>query len=101
MRDEAPIFTLLLKSCAHSGRLSSLSSHRSSIPPQSSPELFLEPEKDVEFAVSLVLQSQAMMQTDGFEYLKENCPTILIEILEYVARVSEHFVIQHQHGNEA
>ena len=42
-----------------------------------------------------------MIQSDGFEYLKENCPTILIEILEYVARVSEHFVIQHQHGNEA
>ena len=35
-----------------------------------------------------------MMQIDGFECLKENCPTILIEILEYVASVSEHFVIQ-------
>ena len=45
--------------------------------------------------------SPAMMQTDGFEYLKENCPTILIEILEYVARVSELFVIQHERGSEA
>ena len=43
----------------------------------------------------------AMMQTGGFEYFKENCPTILIEILEYVARVSEHSVIQCRHGNEA
>ena len=50
---------------------------------------------------SVFLFFPAMIQTDGFEYLKENCPTILIEILEYVARVSEHFVIQHQHGNEA
>ena len=50
---------------------------------------------------SVFLFFLAMIQTDGFEYLKENCPTILIEILEYVARVSEHSVIQYQHGNEA
>ena len=50
---------------------------------------------------SVFLFFPAMMQIDGLEYLKENCPTILIEILEYVARVSENFVIQHQHGNEA
>ena len=50
---------------------------------------------------SVFLFFPAMIQIDGFEYLKENCPTILNEILEYVARVSEHFVIQHQHGNEA
>ena len=43
----------------------------------------------------------AMMQADGFEYLKENCPTILVEILEYVARVSELSVIQREHGSEA
>ena len=43
----------------------------------------------------------AMMQTYDFEYFKENYPTILIEILEYMDRESEHSVIQHQHGNEA
>ena len=36
----------------------------------------------------------AIMQIGGFEYFQHNCPTILIEILEYVARVSEHSVIQ-------
>ena len=34
---------------------------RSSIPPQSSPELFLEPEKDVESAVNLVSQSEGFV----------------------------------------
>ena len=29
------------------------------------------------------------MQTDGFEYLKESCPSVLTELLEYVARFSE------------
>ena len=54
--------------------------------------------------LQLILSSfffPAMMQTDGFEYLKENCPTILIEILEYVARVGELSVIQHGRGSEA
>ncbi|XP_051118572.1 BTB/POZ and MATH domain-containing protein 2-like [Andrographis paniculata] len=33
-----------------------------------------------------------VMQTDGFEYLKESCPQVLTELLEYVARVSEHSI---------
>lgn len=33
---------------------------------------------------------RAVMQTDGFDYLKESCPDVLTELLEYVARVSEH-----------
>ncbi|XP_019164517.1 PREDICTED: BTB/POZ and MATH domain-containing protein 2-like [Ipomoea nil] len=33
---------------------------------------------------------RAVMQTDGFEYLKESCPRVLTELLEYVARVNEH-----------
>uniref|UniRef100_A0A2P2L2I3 Uncharacterized protein MANES_05G073000 n=3 Tax=Rhizophora mucronata TaxID=61149 RepID=A0A2P2L2I3_RHIMU len=44
---------------------------------------------------------RAVMQTDGFEYLKESCPFVLAELLEYVARVSEHSVIVYRHGNEA
>ena len=31
----------------------------------------------------------AELQIDGFEYLKENFPTGLIEFLEYMARVGE------------
>lgn len=30
------------------------------------------------------------MQTDGFDYLKESCPEVLTQLLEYVARISEH-----------
>ncbi|CDP03595.1 unnamed protein product [Coffea canephora] len=35
---------------------------------------------------------RAVMQTDGFEYLKESCPSVLTELLEYVARINEHSV---------
>ncbi|XP_059660529.1 BTB/POZ and MATH domain-containing protein 1-like [Cornus florida] len=44
---------------------------------------------------------RAVMQTDGFEYLKVSCPSVLTELLEYVARISEHSVIISRHGNEA
>ncbi|XP_010524788.1 PREDICTED: BTB/POZ and MATH domain-containing protein 2 isoform X2 [Tarenaya hassleriana] len=33
---------------------------------------------------------KAVMQTEGFEYLKESCPTLLTELLEHVARLGEH-----------
>ncbi|ESQ49424.1 hypothetical protein EUTSA_v10020850mg [Eutrema salsugineum] len=33
---------------------------------------------------------KAVMETDGFDYLKESCPCLLSELLEYVARLSEH-----------
>ncbi|KAL1188563.1 BTB/POZ and MATH domain-containing protein 1 [Cardamine amara subsp. amara] len=33
---------------------------------------------------------KAVMQTDGFEYLKKSCPSLLTELLEYVARLGEH-----------
>ncbi|RZC61649.1 hypothetical protein C5167_023409 [Papaver somniferum] len=35
---------------------------------------------------------RAVMQTDAFEHLKESCPAVLTELLEYVARVGEHSV---------
>ncbi|KAA8543200.1 hypothetical protein F0562_021305 [Nyssa sinensis] len=44
---------------------------------------------------------KAVMQTDGFEYLKESCPSVLTELLEYVARINEHSVIISKHGTEA
>lgn len=42
----------------------------------------------------------AVMQTDGFGYLKESCPSVLTELLEYVARFSKHSVIINRSGNE-
>lgn len=44
---------------------------------------------------------RAVMQTDGFDYLKVSCPSVLTELLEYVARVGEHSVMSCRHGNEA
>uniref|UniRef100_A0A2P2L2N5 BTB/POZ and MATH domain-containing protein 2-like n=1 Tax=Rhizophora mucronata TaxID=61149 RepID=A0A2P2L2N5_RHIMU len=44
---------------------------------------------------------KAVMQTDGFEYLKESCPSVITELLQYVARIGEHSVIACGHGNEA
>ena len=34
----------------------------------------------------------AVMQTDGFDYLKESCPHVITELLEYVARINEHSI---------
>jgi len=45
--------------------------------------------------------SSAVMQTDGFEYLKESCPSVLTELLEYVARFTEHSDYLCKHRNEA
>ncbi|CAG7891898.1 unnamed protein product [Brassica rapa] len=42
----------------------------------------------------------AVMQTDGFDYLKRSCPSLLTELLEYVARRSEHSVIALGHRKE-
>ncbi|XP_022959083.1 BTB/POZ and MATH domain-containing protein 2-like [Cucurbita moschata] len=43
--------------------------------------------------IALPENLRAVMQTDGFEYLKESCPSVLTELLQYVARVTEHAVI--------
>ncbi len=63
--------------------------------------LFLGFSANVSSSLFSLFFSPAVMQTDGFEYLKESCPTVLTELLEYVARVSEHSVILCRHGNEA
>lgn len=36
---------------------------------------------------------KAVMETEGFEYLKESCPSVLTELLQYVARIGEHCTI--------
>uniref|UniRef100_A0A0D6R4E3 BTB domain-containing protein n=1 Tax=Araucaria cunninghamii TaxID=56994 RepID=A0A0D6R4E3_ARACU len=36
---------------------------------------------------------KAVMQTDGFDYLKESCPSVLSEILESIARVEKDLLI--------
>lgn len=43
----------------------------------------------------------AVMQTDGFDYLKQSCPSVISELLLCVARVSEHSVVSYDHGDEA
>ncbi|CAI0466451.1 unnamed protein product [Linum tenue] len=40
--------------------------------------------------IALPENLKAVMQTDGFEYLKQSCPTVITELLQYVARVGEH-----------
>lgn len=43
----------------------------------------------------------AVMQMDGFEYLRQSCPSILTELLAYVARVSEHSAVINWKRSEA
>ncbi|XP_010454160.1 PREDICTED: BTB/POZ and MATH domain-containing protein 1-like isoform X1 [Camelina sativa] len=50
--------------------------------------------------VALPENLKAVMHTDGFDYLKKSCPSLLTEILEYVARLSEHSVIASGHRKE-
>ena len=47
----------------------------------------------IDFLMTYDLGWTAVMQTDGFEHLKMSCPSLLTEILEYVAKVNEHSVI--------
>ncbi|KAL8100844.1 BTB/POZ and MATH domain-containing protein 2-like isoform X2 [Apium graveolens] len=50
--------------------------------------------------VAMPKNLRAVMQTDGFDYLKESCPSVLTELLEYVARFSKHSVFINRSGNE-
>ncbi|KAG2727368.1 hypothetical protein I3760_01G154300 [Carya illinoinensis] len=43
---------------------------------------------------------RAVMQTDGFEYLKESCPCVLGELLQYVARIGKHSVKARAYHND-
>ncbi|GLT47504.1 hypothetical protein SLA2020_211970 [Shorea laevis] len=54
--------------------------------------------------IALPENLKAVMQTDGFEYLKESCPSVLTELLHYVAKIGEHSIIDwryHRNRNEA
>ncbi|XP_010551778.1 PREDICTED: BTB/POZ and MATH domain-containing protein 2-like isoform X1 [Tarenaya hassleriana] len=42
---------------------------------------------------------KAVMQTEGFEYLNESCPSVLTELLEYVARLGEHSITAASSGH--
>ncbi|XP_020598927.1 BTB/POZ and MATH domain-containing protein 1-like [Phalaenopsis equestris] len=47
--------------------------------------------------VALPENLRAVMQTEGFEYLKTSCPSVLTQLLEYVARSGEHCAITHEY----
>ncbi|KAG6597474.1 BTB/POZ and MATH domain-containing protein 2, partial [Cucurbita argyrosperma subsp. sororia] len=42
---------------------------------------------------------KAVMQSDGFDYLNESCPAVLTELLQYVAKVTEHNILASGFGN--
>ncbi|KAI5572648.1 hypothetical protein BDE02_10G026400 [Populus trichocarpa] len=50
--------------------------------------------------IALPENLKAVMQTDGFEYLKESCPSVITELLQYVAKNGERSVITCTHGND-
>ncbi|BAF22409.1 BTB/POZ and MATH domain-containing protein 1 [Oryza sativa Japonica Group] len=50
--------------------------------------------------VALPENLKAVMQTDGFDYLQQSCPSLLTELLEYVAKVGEHSVSPCLYSNE-
>ncbi|CAN0898538.1 BTB/POZ and MATH domain-containing protein 2 [Linum grandiflorum] len=43
--------------------------------------------------IALPENLKAVMQTDGFEYLKQSCPSVITELLQYVAKVGEHSAV--------
>lgn len=38
------------------------------------------------------------MQSEGFDHLKESCPSVITELLKYVAGMNEHAIISYVHG---
>lgn len=51
--------------------------------------------------VALPENLRAVMQTEGFDYLKTSCPSVLTELLEYVAKMGEHAAIACGSVNDA
>ncbi|CAN1193179.1 BTB/POZ and MATH domain-containing protein 2 [Linum perenne] len=43
--------------------------------------------------IALPENLKAVMQTDGFEYLEQSCPSVITELLQYVAKVGEHSAV--------
>ncbi|KAH7573698.1 hypothetical protein JRO89_XS03G0195000 [Xanthoceras sorbifolium] len=50
--------------------------------------------------VALPENLKAVMQTDGYEYLEESCPSVLTELLHYVAKNNEKSFIASGFGSE-
>ncbi|KAJ6719785.1 BTB/POZ AND MATH DOMAIN-CONTAINING PROTEIN 1-LIKE [Salix purpurea] len=50
--------------------------------------------------IALPENLKTVMQTDGFEYLKESCPSVITELLQYVAKNGERSAITCTHGND-
>ncbi|KAK3189938.1 hypothetical protein Dsin_029499 [Dipteronia sinensis] len=50
--------------------------------------------------VALPENLKAVMQTDGYEYLEESCPSVLTELLHYVAKNNEKSFIASGYGSE-
>nr|GMD60242.1 BTB/POZ and MATH domain-containing protein 2-like [Ipomoea batatas] len=44
---------------------------------------------------------KAVMETDGFDHLKESCPSVLTELLDYVAKMGLHPATCYDHGGIA
>uniref|UniRef100_A0A7N0T3L0 BTB/POZ and MATH domain-containing protein 2-like n=1 Tax=Kalanchoe fedtschenkoi TaxID=63787 RepID=A0A7N0T3L0_KALFE len=44
---------------------------------------------------------RAVMQSDGYAYLQQSCPTVLTELLDYVAKFKEHSIPEQRLGNES
>ncbi|CAL9192812.1 BTB/POZ and MATH domain-containing protein 1-like [Musa acuminata AAA Group] len=51
--------------------------------------------------VALPENLRAVMQTEGFEYLKVSCPSILIELLALVARIGENSLTSSVYSSDA
>lgn len=51
--------------------------------------------------VALPENLRAVMQTEGFEYLRTSCPSVLTQLLEYVARTGEHCAVTHDYISQA
>jgi speckle-type POZ protein len=56
--------------------------------------------KSVNTHLTVLFSCAAVMQTDGFDYLQQSCPSLLTELLEYVAKVGEHSVSPCLYSNE-
>ncbi|KAG8636678.1 hypothetical protein MANES_15G021800v8 [Manihot esculenta] len=51
--------------------------------------------------IALPENLEAVMRTDGFEYLRESCPSVITELLQSVAKIGEGSIITCGHGNES
>ncbi|XP_031500010.1 BTB/POZ and MATH domain-containing protein 1-like [Nymphaea colorata] len=51
--------------------------------------------------IAMPANLRAVMQTEGYEYLRESCRSVLSELLEYVAKINQHSIIRSRHANES